>query len=108
MELKYILRSGIFCTSLSSNRTFMELKLTSLIHMYAKMPVLIEISATQVAPDIGSSSNRTFMELKFWIKSLASYKGFCSNRTFMELKLGKVCLKAIVSDSSNRTFMELK
>ena len=57
----------------SSNRTFMELKLT---HQTSRLP------------ESSAGSNRTFMELKSRLYDNVLRSFASSNRTFMELKFG--------------------
>ena len=71
MELKLINKLINYTFFTSSNRTFMELKLSRLK------------SVTERA----RSSNRTFMELKCNNTIIANISAIRSNRTFMELKL---------------------
>ena len=71
MELKFS-KTDDACLSLTcSNRTFMELKLST---PYCKFLIT------------SAGSNRTFMELKLEIAKAIKDSILSSNRTFMELK----------------------
>ena len=125
-----------FLLTLSSNRTFMELKFIELLAAHTLLVVLIvplwnwnprpyisplilqfvlivplwnwnKVKEAEIA-QYAASSNRTFMELKYLPEPHCSNGMRCSNRTFMELKSQRNLFPFLQGFGSNRTFMELK